>query len=122
MKSVDLCLTPSALFFPVALFLVLSGSDQLTSRCNPFSRCFSCRAFHSTNILNYPLTLYCPVELPVMVAVVISALAITVSTSHIDDEGSKCGWCDLDLKFYLILIHVSSTHSTALTSFPNALW
>lgn len=57
-----------------------------------------------------------------MVAVVISALAITVSTSHIDDEGSKCGWCDLDLKFYLILIHVSSTHRTALTSFPNALW
>lgn len=37
--STDLSLIASTLFFPV-LFLVLSRFNQLTSRCNPSSRCF----------------------------------------------------------------------------------
>lgn len=85
-ESIDLSLTASTLFFPV-LFLVLSRSNQLTSRCNSFSRCFFFfwKAFHFASILNYRLTCYCPIDLPAMMAVVISALVILVATSAIDN-------------------------------------
>lgn len=83
-QSIDLSLTASTLFFPV-LFLVLSRSIQLTSRCNPSSRFFFFwKAFHFASILNYHLTCYFPIDLPAMM-VVISALVILVATSPIDN-------------------------------------
>lgn len=123
-KSVDLSLAPSALFLPVAPFLVLSRRDQLSSQCNPSSRCFSWRTVHCCQHLTHS----CPIELSVMMAAVIPYWSSWWPLDTVTTEHLKCGFCDwgTGLQFYLILtkhMHLVSTllDSIVPPSFPNAL-